>query len=145
MATYTVSTEIAAPPEIVFPFLMEPDRLRQWLGGFVSSEPLTEGPVRVGTKSVDVFTEGGREMRMTTEITAFERSRRMEVAIRSPQGEAVSDYRLEGAARTRVTHRQTLQFTGVYRFLAPFIGGVIRRRLAADLARLKQAIEGEPR
>ncbi len=142
MSTYTATIEIAAPPEAVFPFLVEPERLRLWVGGFVSSEPLTKGPVGVGTRSVDVFTEGGREMRMTTEIIAFEPPRRIEITITTPFGEAVSDYRLEGSGRTRVTHSQRLRFRGFYRVMAPFVGGTLRRRLASDLAALKKAAEG---
>ncbi len=142
MSEYTVSTEIGAPPQVVFPFLVEPDRLSRWMPGFVSSEPLTEGPPGVGSRSIDAFTEGGREIRMTTEITAFEIPGHLAVVITSPMGEVLSDYRLEGTERTRITHRQTLRFGGVYRLMAPFLGGTMRRRLEADLAALKKAVEG---
>jgi hypothetical protein len=61
--------------------------------------------------------------------------------ITNPFGEAVSDYRLEGSERTRITHSQTVRFRGFYRLMAPFLGGTMRRRLEADLAALKKAVE----
>lgn len=142
MAAYSASIEIAAPPGEVFPFLIEPDRLRHWIGGFVELRPLTSGAVGVGTRSIDVFTEGGREIRMETEILTFEPGHLLEVAIAMPGMKAVSAYRLTGTARTAVAHTQTVTFRGFVRLMAPFIGGSLRRRMAADLARLKSAVEG---
>lgn len=142
MAAYTATIEIAATPGDVFPYLIEPDRLRQWVGGFVESRPLTSGEIGVGTRSIDVFTERGREMRMETEILKFEPGRLLEVAIAMPGMKAVSEYRLDGGARTAVTHTQTVTFRGIAKLMAPFIGGSLRRRMAEDLARLKTAVEG---
>lgn len=142
MAVYTASIEIEAPPAQVFPFLVDPERLRLWVGGFVESQPLTTGEVGVGTRSVDVFSEQGRQIRMETEILTFEPGRLLEIAIATPGMKAVSEYRLEGVARTLVTHRQVLAFRGLVRLMAPFVGGSLRRRMAADLGRLKWAVEG---
>ncbi len=142
MATYTASIEIAAPPGEVFPFLVEPDRLRRWVGGFVESRPLTSGKIGVGSRSIDVFTERGREIRMETEILKFEPGRVLEVAIVMPGMKAVSAYRLTGGASTVVTHTQIVTLGGLMRLMTPFVGSSLRRRLAADLARLKSAVEG---
>ena len=142
MAEYTASIEIGAPPSDVFPFLFEPDRLRQWLGGFVESRPLTSGPVGVGTKSIDVLSEGGREVRLETEIVVFEPGRRVEVAITGGGMKAVSVYTLEGTERALVTHRQTVELGGMLKLMGPLVGRSIRQRMTSDLAGLKAAVEG---
>ena len=48
MIHVTTAFDIAASPKVVFPWLIEPDPLARWVGGFVGSEAITEGPTRVG-------------------------------------------------------------------------------------------------
>ena len=47
--------EIGAPPATVFPWLVDPDRLARWISGFVGSEPIGSGEVRVGSRSRDII------------------------------------------------------------------------------------------
>jgi uncharacterized protein YndB with AHSA1/START domain len=144
MRDYRVSIEIKARPERVFPFLVEPDRLRAWFPGFVESRPLTDGGPRVGTRSIDVIEENGRRVEFQTEISRFEPNRRLEVAIEAPLVDAVSDYQLEPRGDiTAVAHHQRVRYKGWLRLLGPFFDGIARRRLEGDLARLREAVEAE--
>jgi uncharacterized protein YndB with AHSA1/START domain len=141
MATFEERIALKASPAEVFPYLVEPDRLKRWLGGFVESRPLDGTEAGLGAKSVDVIRDNGREVLMHTEIRRYEPPNRLEVSIRAPGMEAVSDYRLAGDETTELTHRQQVRFRGFLRLMAPFIGGAMRRRLADDLARLREAVE----
>ncbi len=146
MASYSASTEIARPPEVVFPYLTDPELLRRWLGGFRSSRSLSgdgEEP-RVGARSIDTIVEGGREMEMETEILRYEPPRELDVRITGPDLHAVSAYRLSGAETTTVTHTQEMRLGGLARLLTPFLRGTMEKRLREDLARLKAAAEGAP-
>jgi carbon monoxide dehydrogenase subunit G len=143
VATYDASIEIDASPEAIFPFLVEPDRLKQWVGGFVEARPLTTGPTRLGSKSIDVIREGNREMRFETEITGYEPPRGVTVRIQAPGMDAVSDYRLDGrGSRTRASHVQQVRYGGLLRVVGPLMGGMVRRKIREDLDRLKAAVEG---
>ena len=132
---------LKASPAEVFPYLVEPDRLKRWVGGFVESRPLSGTAAGPGAKSVDVIRENGREIQMHTEIMRYEPPNRLEVSIRAPGIDALSDYQLAGVETTELTHRQQVRFRGVLKLMAPFIRGATRRRLCDDLARLREAVE----
>ena len=42
------STQISQPRDQVFDFLTDVDSLPKWQSGVIQSNPVTEGPVRVG-------------------------------------------------------------------------------------------------
>jgi uncharacterized protein YndB with AHSA1/START domain len=141
MPGHVESIEIKASPQRVFPYLVEPARLKLWVGGFVESRPVAGSTPGVGTKSIDIVRDNGREIALETEIHRYAPPYRLEVGIRGPGLTAVSDYRLEGSDTTILTHRQDARFRGVMKLLAPFLGRAGRRRMREDLARLKAAVE----
>ena len=55
--------QIGAAPATVFPWLVDPDRLGKWVSGFVGSEPIGSGEVRVGARSRDTIEAEGRRSR----------------------------------------------------------------------------------
>ena len=141
MSTHRASIEIAAAPEEIFRYLIQPELLKEWIGGFVETRPMTEGVTGLGSKSIDVFEENGREMRMETEIVGFEPGRLLEVKISHSMMDSVSRYHLIGSSPTKVSHEQALRMKGMARLLGPFMGGATQRRMDTDLGRLKQAVE----
>ena len=142
MATYEAAVEIDRPPDAIFSFLVEPDRLRRWVSGFVQAEPLTSGPPRVGSRSIDLVRDGGREMRFETEIVEYVPPHGLSVTIGMPGMRAVSEYQLERRGlRTRVSHVQRVRYDGVLRVIGPLMGGMVRRKLRHDLLRLKAVVE----
>jgi len=144
VSSHSASTEIAAPPEVVFPYLTDPDLLRLWLGGFRGSRRLSGGSgttPEVGTRSIDTIVEGGREMEMETEILRYVPPRELDVKITGRGINAMSAYRLVGAETTTVTHTQEIRLGGLARLLTPLMGGPMEKRLREDLARLKTAVE----
>jgi uncharacterized protein YndB with AHSA1/START domain len=143
VARYDAFIEIDASPEAIFPFLVEPDRLKRWVGGFAEAHPLTPGPTGLGSKSIDVVREGGRELRFETEIVAYEPPHRVSVTITSSGMRAVSDYRVERRGDGAVAkHTQDVRYGGLLRVVGPLMGGMVRRKLREDLERLKTAVEG---
>ena len=55
MSVTTTAIDIAASPSDVFPWLIEPDRLARWIGGFVRSEAITDGQYTRRSRSRDVL------------------------------------------------------------------------------------------
>ena len=146
MPRIDTSITIAAPPEAIFGWLVEPDRLARWLGGFVSSEPLTEGGVCLGARSRDVVEEDGRRMEVETEIVELEPARLLGVNITSDLGELRSRYELRAVdgGRIRLRYASDVTFRGLrWRLLAPLVLPRLRSNAERDLARLRRAVEAE--
>ena len=134
--------EIAASPAEVFPWLIQPDLLARWIGGFVGSEPITDPPTRVGSRSRDVLQEGGRRMVIETEITELVVDRRLRVHIRFDGGENDDRYDLEPAGTgTRLTHESDVRLKGPMRVLSMVIAPQLRARAERDLAALRKRVE----
>jgi len=142
MIHVTTAFDIAASPKVVFPWLIEPDPLARWVGGFVGSEAITEGPTRVGSRSRDVLDEKGRRMVIETEVTEFVADRRLSVHIRYDGGEQDDQYDLEPVGRrTRLTYVSNLQLKGPMRLLSKVISPQLRARAVRDLASLRDLVE----
>ncbi len=146
MADYRVQVSIAATPAQVYPFLTEPERLKQWLGGLVESKPLTEGGTRVGARSLEIVEESGRRMEMESVVLDVRTNELLAVEISSSMGQMRSEYRLAGdGARTRVDHTMNVRYKGFIRFIAPFIKGMVQKKIEGDLERLRQVVEAAAR
>jgi uncharacterized protein YndB with AHSA1/START domain len=71
MSTYTLTTHVAAPMEVVFDLWINLDRMKEWVGGVTKVTDIS-GPVdRVGTRYTTWF---GR-MKSPTEVIEAERPR----------------------------------------------------------------------
>jgi uncharacterized protein YndB with AHSA1/START domain len=146
MQTHEHAVDIAATPEAVFDWLTDPQRLSQWLGGFVSSEPLAGAHNEPGAKARIVIDENGRMRVMTSEVLEVIPHRRLVVAVNGEGVVTTSTYAIEPcAAGVRLTHRMEAEFSGMLGLLAPFFRDVVSRKMRADLARLKRSAEGASR
>ena len=70
-----IVVEINKPPLDVFLWLLEPEKLKQWVAGLTQVTQLTPGAVTVGTKSRDVLQIGSETTVLNIEITALEPGR----------------------------------------------------------------------
>lgn len=141
--THTMaSVDIAAPPAAVFPWLIEPERLARWMGGFVSAEAITDGPTRVGSRSRDVIEADGRRMVLETEVTELVADRRLAVHLRYDGGENDDRYDLEPVdGGTRLTYVSDIRLQGFARLFAFVVAPQLRNRAEKDLARLRDEVE----
>lgn len=136
--------EIRVPPATVFPWLVEPERLARWIGGFISSEPAGPGEVRVGARSRDTIEAEGRRFEVDTEIVELRQPERLAVRITSSDFHQVDSYDLDGShGTTRLTYRSDLQLGGFMRLLGPLVAARLRARARTDLAKLKHEVEAE--
>ena len=138
------TVEIAAPAARVFPRLVGSEQRCQWMGKLVESEPLTEGPPQVGSRFRDVFEDFGQRIELEAEVTEFQPDELLRVFLRSKAFEATTTQRLEERdgctrLRTEIETRYTLRGA---RLLGPLVGRSAQRQLEADLARLKELVEG---
>ena len=136
--------EIGAPPTTVFPWLVEPDRLARWISGFIGSEPIGSGEVRVGSRSHDTIEAEGRRFDVETEIVELEPGKRVAFRITSPSHDQSDSYDLDDRdGATELTYRSDMRMRGLTRLLSPLVASQLRSRAEKDLATLKREVEAD--
>ncbi len=111
MAKTERSTDIAKPPEDVFPYLFEADKVPQWTTGLHSYERLDGGALGKGSKFRENLEVSGQKIDAELEITAFEPPHRAESRTEIRGIDVISTYELTpSGSGTRLT--QTIEAIG---------------------------------
>lgn len=63
--------EIAQPPEVVFPWIADPDKAKQWQKNVKGEEILVETPEKIGTTFKETIEEDGNVLEMHGRITEY--------------------------------------------------------------------------
>lgn len=149
-AVYEQKTIFSRPAASVFPWIVEPSRLPQWLGGLVETVPEQPGGPRVGSRAREIMNVDGQRWEMRSEITAYDPPRRIALHLTADGFSVDSDYVLdesvhEGVAMTTMTYRSTARYEHLLtRLLSPLMRDSVERKLRADFAMLKGLVEREP-
>jgi len=141
------TVEIARRPEDLFPWVNDPEKIKLWVGGLVEVRSETPGPRAVGTREVWVMDDPnlGRRIEVTGEITALEPDKLVSARISMPgafEGESTATLTDAGPGLTRVDQVGRFTYTSwLARLLEPIVTSQARKKLVADLARLKEQSE----
>jgi hypothetical protein len=144
MIRYQSAVEIAAPPAAVFPYLVERDQAARWSD--VQMRPLTDGPMRAGTRMELTFGRRPLQAKVVLEIAALEDPRRLAfVTVGRGPIDWTGEYRVEpmGESGSRVRQAGELRFHALWRLLEPIVGAEIRSGELKELERLKVVVEGD--
>ena len=116
-----MTTIIDAPVEIVFLYLEDSDRLRQWVPNLVEDESIIETPGKTGSKFRQVFVEKGKTMEMTGEITEYVENEFLRAVMTGDMFGLDVGYRLKSlnGARTELTQDTQIKFKGFMKFVVP--------------------------
>ena len=87
------SIEIAAPPEKVWPYFVEPEKVLAWYTTFRRFEYTTDQRAGVGTPVYIEEQTGGRLSRMQFEVTEWKENEKL--ALRMVSGASYRSYRME--------------------------------------------------
>ena len=144
-----IQIEIDAPPERVFYWLEDGERVMQWAKGVVENEDLEVTDAKVGSTFRQVYEENGRRMEFQGRCTAFEQDRRLAVQMTSRMFDLEVDYRLEDlGGRTRLTQESESRFHGVMRLVGTVMCWLMKGKaedcIAEDFGRLKALAESMP-
>ena len=138
MAKTERSTDIPKPPDAVFPYLFEADKVPQWTTGLSSYERLDGGALGKGSKFRENLEVSGQKIDAELEITAFDPPHRAESRTEIRGIDVTSTYALTpSGSGTRLT--QTIEASGgglKGRVLIPVIQPHLEKKLDADLAAL---------
>lgn len=139
------SITIQAPPERVFPYLEEGDKLTQWVGMMSKSESLTGDAPGVGHKFRDTYLmQGGKTMEAIGEIVGYEKDKFLKAEMICDGFDMVVEYHLRpenGQTRLDFHSESTYKGNWLVKLMAPLITMIAQRQLKKDLAKLKSLVE----
>jgi carbon monoxide dehydrogenase subunit G len=136
---------IAKRPEEVFPWLLEDDKVPQWMSRLQVYAPREPGPLRVGSKIDQELLVGGNPLRFELEITELDAPRRAVLRFEGSGFRAVNEYVVsesaEGSRVSWVVSGETTSFKS--KLIAPMVQAKLQEKHDGDLARLRALLEGE--
>jgi carbon monoxide dehydrogenase subunit G len=128
--------QIAAPPQVVWDTIVDYPSAPQWLPKVKSAVMTPEGPLAVGTKVA--LTRGSITINFTAEEIRPAQFLRCSIVQGKVTGDTTFTLSPDGNG-TRVDHTLTLQLKGLMKIFAPFIGGGLKK----DMAALKKRSESK--
>lgn len=132
---------IDRPVDAVFGMWADKERSPEWAAPVEEVRKITEGPVGVGTKFLEIARVPGGRVEDVIEITDYEPDRKM-VGTWSGGMEGYFDSRFsEDEGGTRFRLHVEVKPTGILGKLEPIIGGIVRRAMRKDIERFKRAAE----
>jgi uncharacterized protein YndB with AHSA1/START domain len=145
----TASLVIHQKPEVVWPWLFKPDKVKQWVTWLVEIREKGEGEPAVGQSSVWVMEDrnnGNERIEITGTVESVEANRRIAVRLKAPEGFAgTSVYTLtplpDGGTRLDSDSRYTFDNAFAH-FMTPVICWQAKKKMLSDLETLRARLEG---
>ena len=137
---------IRCAPEVVFSWIEDPDRARQWQPDVAGGEVLHAEPGMVGTEFLEVLQDNRGRVEMHGRITEFQPGTSMAVLLKGQGMTVTARYEVSPHPAGTLLHvEQSLALPGrVARLLEPLIRRRVATRARTDLRRLKQLCESAP-
>jgi len=144
------SVIVHRPPDQVWPYLYEGDKLKAWVTWLkdVQRDP---GQPQVGHTQVwtmEDMNNGGMLMKIKSTIDAVEPNRRLAVTLSAVEGfQGHAEYRLTdlGGGATKVQSDSRYEFDNPFaKLMMPLILASATKKANSDLERLRAAVEGVP-
>jgi uncharacterized protein YndB with AHSA1/START domain len=139
--SFSHSVELSQPPEAVFPWLLEEDKVPQWTSDLEAYS--VEGTLGEGAQVRQTLSVAGG-LRLTMQITRYEPPRGAETRFETNGVKVTSEYILEpSGAGTRLTQTLDAKAGGLTgRMLIPVVQGRLEQKLTKDLQRLTEVLAG---
>ena len=143
------SVEVARPPQRVWAWMCEPDKVTRWVGWLKGIEADRSTPAEgVGHRETWVMDDPNSKtgMRIPAEFTAWDPPHSMSGRIRMPETfDGEFTYTLEDlGGRTRVTQVSDWRYHGISWLLEPLVTPEAQKKMVQDITRLKTLAEAEP-
>lgn len=135
---------IKRPRAQVATFMFEPRNDKLWTTGVVECRPLTEGPLRTGSRVERVTRFLGRQFGYQYEVTDAGQDHYVEMRVTEPFPMQIRYELADAPEGTRVSIRARGDASGFYRLAAPLLSRMVRRNITQDLELLKKHLEQNP-
>ncbi len=142
-----VSIVIDRPAEVIFPYLTETDKLKQWMNTFIGSTRPTDGQLSTGMTFVDTYGQSGGASDGKVEVLAYEPNRHLQLSMVSAFATATMTFTLAPAGGgTQVVYTVDSQMTNpILKALMKLTGflmnSAVRGQYQNDLKKLKKLVE----
>jgi uncharacterized protein YndB with AHSA1/START domain len=140
MASFTHSVTIPRPPEEVFPWLLEGDRVPQWTSNLERYEP--EGAVGPGSTIHQRLGVGGQTFDVAMEVVRYLPPREAQTRFSTNGVDIEATYGLApdgtGTRLTQVLEAKPRSLSA--RLIVPAVQPRLERKLIADLERLRSLL-----
>jgi len=139
--TFSHSIELSHPPDQVFPWLLEEDKVPQWTGDLDRYEQ--NGTLGPGAHVKQVLSLAGG-LTLDLEVTEYSPPRSAETRFSTNGVDVVSGYVVEPAgAGSRLTQTLDAKARSLgARMLIPVVQGRLEKKIVEDLERLRGVLEG---
>lgn len=149
---YSTALSIDAPPEAVFPYLTQPERLKSWTDGLSEVSELMPVEKVEGyggappKKTLRVMSKAdGSQVHSQDQVIRYEKNLSISVQSTSQQQVVTYIYQLEPRdGQTYLSYRIKTNSCGVGRFLAPIASNDFQERIDGDIRTLKNLVESSP-
>lgn len=141
--SYQTSVRIGKPAADVYRFLADYANAPRWLAGLTDVQVTGGTPGTKGSTARYTFVENGRTAVFDEEVLAVEPGKFMEFRLKSHDLTLQTRCELlqEGSATVVSMHNGVTPLSFIVRAFLPFMKGMMYKRQAADLARLKELLE----
>ncbi len=139
------SVVIRCAPDVVFGWIEDPERARQWQPDVAEGEVLHAEPGMVGTEFREVLRDNRGHVEMRGRITEFRPGASMAVRLEGQGMTVTARYEVSPHRLGTLLHaEQSLTLPGrAARLLEPLVRCRVATRARADLRRLQRLCEGE--
>lgn len=140
MASFVYTVTISRPPTEVFPWLLEGDRVPQWMSNLERYEP--DGAVGPGSRIHQRLQVGGQTFDVTMEVTRYAPPREAATKFSTNGVDIEATYALAAdGAGTRLTQSLEAKARSLSaRLIVPAVQPRLERKLIGDLERLQQLL-----
>jgi uncharacterized membrane protein len=134
------TVEVAVPPDELFAWLIDLERLPDWQTSAIESH--ADGPVELGTRIRERRHVLGRDVRSELEVTAFEPGRRLTLKALDGPVRFTVDHELSANGGTTVLHVLAEAKPGGFMKLAgPMLARTAEEQMRSDFERLRGLVE----
>ena len=137
MASFRHTVTVPRPPDEVFPWLFEEDKVPQWTGNLDAYA--VDGTLGAGTRIRQTLEVSGHKVDVTMELTRYEPPREAESRFSMSGLDVVTTYALTpNGAGTELTQTLDGSASGFKaRMLVPVVQPRLEKKLTEDLERLR--------
>jgi uncharacterized protein YndB with AHSA1/START domain len=140
--SFSHSVELAQPPDVVFPWLLEQDKVPQWTSDLARYE--ADAPLRAGAHVKQVIRLGSSDLVLDLELTRYEPPRAAASRTETNGVKLAITYAVEPAgAGTRLTQTVDASASSLTaRMLIPVVSGRLEKKVVTDLEKLRSVVGG---
>jgi uncharacterized protein YndB with AHSA1/START domain len=144
MPAGTIVIHVPRPIEDVFAFVGDLETAPQWVPDLVSMRKVTEGSIGVGTRYVEMVQMGKQQEEAQLRVTQIEPPRLFAFEGEGGPSRFQVRYVLESdEGGTKLTHDYTMQMTGCFWIMTPFVHGWVKKNSRAGLDNLRKLLTSE--